>query len=280
VLAARQVEGQSSQLLKAKHKQDPRPQEYVDAISTLLAGARIHDLDEKTVEWVKSLSRIDSEQNWRTVRQKILDIYHAKIESGSPGEPSETDAKKINSAIFPSSALTAQQTTKVYQNLGDEAVAKVFAAVPRDYIVMTYIDQGRDVAFEQASPGQQASALLELLLKQSAGTLIIDQPEDDLDNRVIMKIVNLLRASKSKRQLLFATHNPNIVVNGDADKVIVLKSGEIASAKQSGARIQIDVDGAIETPSVRDAITHVMEGGKEAFDLRSRKYNFQPSPGT
>jgi chromosome segregation protein len=129
--------------------------------------------------------------------------------------------------------------------------------------------------FEQASPGQQASALLELLLRQSAGTLIIDQPEDDLDNRVIMNIVNLIRTSKSGRQLLFATHNPNIVVNGDADKVIALKAGKNMPGREPDPRVQIDVDGAIETPDVRYAITHVMEGGQEAFDLRSRKYNFQ-----
>lgn len=90
-----------------------------------------------------------------------------------------------------------------------------------------------------------------------------------------MKIVGLIRTSKSGRQLLFATHNPNTVVNGDADKVVALQSGESNPSDEQVARIQIDVDGAIETPAVRDAITHVMEGGKEAFDLRSRKYNSQ-----
>jgi hypothetical protein len=81
-------------------------------------------------------------------------------------------------------------------------------------INMSYLDDNRPIDFRMASPGQQASALLELLLKQSAGTLIIDQPEDDLDNRVIMRIVELLRTSKSTRQLIFTTHNANIVVNG------------------------------------------------------------------
>jgi chromosome segregation protein len=85
--------------------------------------------------------------------------------------------------------------------------------------------------------------LLELLLHQSAGTLIIDQPEDDLDNRIIMRIVALIRTSKNHRQLIFATHNPNIVVNGDADKVIALRSGDPA--------IQLFTDGAIETADVR-----------------------------
>jgi ABC-type arginine transport system ATPase subunit len=150
---------------------------------------------------------------------------------------------------------------------GLTTVGAVLSATPTDFIVMTYVDEGRDIAFSQASPGQQASALLELLLHQAAGTLIIDQPEDDLDNRVIMRIVELIRTSKNHRQLIFATHNPNVVVNGDADKVIALRSGEPAvGAESETPRVQLFKDGAIETADVRDAITLIMEGGKEAFD--------------
>lgn len=276
--AALRVEGQSSQMLKARLKRDPQPEEYVQAITGLMAGARVHDMEEKTADWVRETVRPDAERSWQSVRRALIDLYESKINAGLPPEPSDEDAEMLRSIIFTQSTLTSQQTLKVYQNLSDETLAKIFAAAPRDYIVMTYIDQGRDVPFEQASPGQQASALLELLLQQSAGTLIVDQPEDDLDNRVIMKIVGLIRTSKSGRQLLFATHNPNIVVNGDADKVVVLQSGEPKPGQTPVARIQIDVDGAIETPAVRDAITHVMEGGREAFDLRTRKYNFQTTP--
>ena len=93
-----------------------------------------------------------------------------------------------------------------------------------------------------------------------------------------MQIVTLIRSSKSNRQLLFTTHNPNIVVNGGADKVVALKSGETSEDTSGAARVRIDVDGAIETPNIRKAITHLMEGGKAAFDLRNRKYNFDTIP--
>jgi chromosome segregation protein len=120
---------------------------------------------------------------------------------------------------------------------------------------------------------------LELLLKQSAGTLIIDQPEDDLDNRVIMRIVELLRTSRSTRQLIFTTHNANSVVNGDADKIVALKSPEPSSNPNNNApRVQLDCDGQIETPTVSTTITSIMEGGRDAFDLRSRKYRFDSVP--
>ena len=204
----------------------------------------------------------------------LLAVYKAKIAAGTSAEPSEEQSQAIKSLIFTESTLTDQQSHKLFQNLDDDRLSEVFAATPRDFIVMTYVDQGRDIEFAKASPGQQASALLELLLSQSAGKLIIDQPEDDLDNRIIMQIVALIRKSKDRRQLLFTTHNPNIVVNGDADKVIALKSGDTRDTANEG-RVQIDVDGAIETPEIWKVITQIMEGGKEAFDLRNRKYNFE-----
>jgi hypothetical protein len=277
--AAHKVETEQSRLLKAKFKRDPRPREYAEALIKLLSGARVQDLDSKCQEWVSELSRIDANPSWTSIKRSILELYKAKILAGSPAEPSDEQVANIRKLFFTQTALTRQQSQRTYQNLDDSALSDIFAAVPRDYIVMTYIDQGHDVEFEKASPGQQASALLELLLSQSAGTLIIDQPEDDLDNRIIMEIVAQIRTSKSGRQLLFATHNPNIVVNGDADKVIALKSGDYVPGSRVGARIQVDVDGAIETGDVRDAITHLMEGGKRAFDLRSRKYNFETGIG-
>jgi chromosome segregation protein len=152
----------------------------------------------------------------------------------------------------------------------------LLSALPRCFIEFEYKDGNRYIPFVQASQGQQAAALLDLLLRQEAGTLIIDQPEDDLDNRVIMDVANLLHSSKMGRQLIFTTHNANFVVNGDADKVIALAPGAPADAAQadSGFRIQIEVDGAIDTTAVRKMITDTLEGGKEAFDLRARKYQF------
>ena len=148
--------------------------------------------------------------------------------------------------------------------------------MPKDHIVLTYLDQnGRNYPFERASPDQQAAALLELLLRQEAGTLIIDQPEDDLDNKVIMKIVDLIRTLKSKRQLIFSTHNPNVVVNGDADKIIGLTTGEIdPRPTHNEIRIAVEEDGTIETVEKRRLISQVMEGGRNAFNLRRRKYRF------
>ena len=153
-------------------------------------------------------------------------------------------------------------------------MSDVVSFVQEHFISFEYKDDGSYIEFSKASPGQQAAALLELLLNQDAGTLIIDQPEDDLDNKKIMAIAKRIRTSKSRRQIIFATHNANILVNGDADKIIVLSGTPdgVAEKTVGESRIGIEHDGSIETPSVRTHITTTLEGGADAFRLRARKY--------
>lgn len=273
--AADQVAGKSSALLKARLKKDPAPVEYCEAMNALMDRAAVHDAAERCTAWIKRMLRDDPEDAWEDVCNGLIEIYKAKIAAGEPSEPDEALTQLLRDFLAIDGNITPRQLSRIYANIGDNTVGAMLSAVPKDYIAMTYVDAGRDMAFAKASPGQQASALLELLLKQFAGTLIIDQPEDDLDNRVIMRIVELIRTSKSHRQLIFTTHNPNMVVNGDADKIIALKAGDpVAGNQPENPRIEIEDDGAIETPTVCEVITRVMEGGKDAFDLRSRKYRF------
>jgi ABC-type multidrug transport system ATPase subunit len=274
--AAEQVADKSSSLLKARLKKDPAPAEYSAALDALMHRATVPDSLARCETWVRSELADDPDHAWDFICDGIIDIYKTKIALGRPNEPDETLAEMLNQFLGIEGNVTARQVSRIYANVEDGIVGDIISAVPNDYIAMTYIDAGKDMAFAKASPGQQASALLELLLKQSAGTLIIDQPEDDLDNRVIMRIVELIRKSKGHRQLIFATHNPNIVVNGDADKIVALKAGDpVVGNQPENPRVEISEDGAIETPAMRDVITQIMEGGQEAFDLRSRKYRFE-----
>jgi type III restriction enzyme len=126
------------------------------------------------------------------------------------------------------------------------------------------------IDFDQASAGQQATALLRVLLAQTGMPLIIDQPEEDLDSQVIEAVVTQLWKAKRGRQIIFTSHNANLVVNGDAELVIVCDYR--TAGDHSGGRIRLE--GAIDMPEIRDAITHVMEGGEKAFKLRQDKYGF------
>ena len=95
-------------------------------------------------------------------------------------------------------------------------------------------------------------------------TLVLDQPEDDLDNHLIYDlIVTQLREVKQHRQVIVVTHNSNIVVNGDAELVVALAA--------CGGETQKECDGSLQEKPVRDTICEIMEGGREAFEQRYRR---------
>ena len=123
---------------------------------------------------------------------------------------------------------------------------------------------GRPV--EHLSPGQRSSAMLPLIALVENTPLVIDQPEDNLDNRLIGKmLVDILADLKEKRQIIVATHNPNIVVSGDAEQIIVLE----ALSESKGICAQ---SGSIDKEEIVDSVVEIMEGGKEAFLTRRRRY--------
>lgn len=122
---------------------------------------------------------------------------------------------------------------------------------------------------EKLSTGQQCTAVLHLLLLDSTDPLIIDQPEDNLDNAFIAdRIVTELRRAKTKRQFIFSTHNANIPVFGDAEWI-----GVVTSEEGRGAIPPKD-QGSIDVPTLRDQVASILEGGKEAFMQRKEKYDF------
>jgi hypothetical protein len=126
---------------------------------------------------------------------------------------------------------------------------------------------------EALSTGQKATAILLLLLLDSDAPLVVDQPEDDLDNRFITEgVVPRMRDEKQRRQFVFSTHNANIPVLGDAELIVgLVAEGE---AEQGRARIAPEHMGSIDSKPVRELVEEILEGGKEAFERRRRKYGF------
>lgn len=124
-------------------------------------------------------------------------------------------------------------------------------------------------ALETLSKGQRATALLLLLLSVSKSPLVIDQPEDDLDNRFIyFGVVRHLRELKGKRQVIVSTHNANVPVLGDAELVITLEGDG-----QRG-RVNPEKSGSLDSPQVMRAAEDILEGGHLAFDTRRHLYGF------
>jgi len=116
------------------------------------------------------------------------------------------------------------------------------------------------------SLGQRASALIIFILTQRDNDIIIiDQPEDDLDNQTIYKeVIKELIKLKNQTQFIFATHNANIPVLGDCEQIIVCDYNE--------DKINIEM-GSIDNHDIQKSIINIMEGGEEAFDKRREIYN-------
>lgn len=136
------------------------------------------------------------------------------------------------------------------------------------YLLECRMDDGTYRRLVDLSGGQRVSLLLSLLLEtDDERPLIIDQPEDELDNRFLFEtLLPALKRLKGRRQVILATHNANIVVNGDADQVIHLEA--------TANRGWVAHSGAIDEPAVRDAIIRTVDGGEEAFLMRNLKYGF------
>ena len=128
-------------------------------------------------------------------------------------------------------------------------------------------------ALDDLSMGQKATAVLLLLLLESDAPLIVDQPEDDLDNRFITEgIIPKMRGEKQKRQFIFSTHNANIPVLGDAELILGLTAS--GDATSGNARIATEHMGSIDAGPVRELVEELLEGGKDAFETRRMKYGF------
>lgn len=122
------------------------------------------------------------------------------------------------------------------------------------------------IPLDRLSLGQKGTVILKLFLATSNSPIIFDQPEDHLDNDFIFSsLVPTFIEAKKKRQIIVVTHNANLVVNGDAEQVII--------ANYEGGNIKY-VSGSIENPSIRHGITKVLEGGQKAFEKREQKYGF------
>ena len=125
----------------------------------------------------------------------------------------------------------------------------------------------------ELSTGQKATALLYLLLMESEAPLVLDQPEDNLDNRFISEgIVPKIRSEKRRRQFIFATHNANIPVLGDAELIVGMRA--VGEAGEGVAEVAPEALGSIDKKSVAVLAEEILEGGKDAFVTRHRKYGF------
>lgn len=176
---------------------------------------------------------------------------------------------KINSTGENDSAYSGK-FNNVIKGLNNEQIAEISMFIPEDYIEIEYKPSGSNVykSLKNASAGQRTSAILTFILSDGDTPLILDQPEDDLDNHLIYDlVVERLRICKEKRQIIVVTHNANIPVNGDAELIVAMDS--------NSRYVKVFKSGGIEEDELRAEICSVMEGGEKAFLMRANRYRIE-----
>jgi predicted ATPase len=183
--------------------------------------------------------------------QTIIDNYNDMIAIYE-------DLNQPNSTIYTSLSEVQLHTFKEYFNINIEAFLTY--RIPDKFEIIY-----RNRSLSEHSLGQRASALIIFLLTlRESDLIIIDQPEDDLDNQTIYNdVILVLKELKNTSQFIFATHNPNIPVLGDCEQVI--------SCSYDSNIIETNL-GSIDHETIRKEIVNIMEGGKEAFNNRRRIY--------
>lgn len=257
---AQLVETRSRNLVRAEVVVAGDLKAPVNVLAEVSRGSRVRsdkfsDLHEYLVEQDKPL------ESWLRAVDELRGVMgHESDDSTLPPCP-----------VLHAAGLTDKELKAIATRLDDDAWLRVRLALPLDSVKFEYKSrEGEYLDFSQASAGQRATALMRVLLADEGAPLIIDQPEDDLDNRIIHEIASDIWGAKGRRQLIFASHNANLVVNGDADLVVVFDYS-VQGEQTAGHIVQT---GSIDDRNVCAAITEIMEGGREAFQLRRDKYSF------
>jgi chromosome segregation protein len=237
--------------------------EFVERLRESLSGSNVRR------ERVEALGgAITTADNPRERWSRILDELETLAAFDHDQEGSE---RRPETPALSAAGLNAGDLDRIARKLStDDWLALSLIDIKSEPIFEYRTRESDYIPFRNASAGQQATALLKTLLNQPGPPLLIDQPEEDLDNPVMQEIVQQLWSAKQKRQIIFVSHNANLVVNGDAELVAwcdYRKAGDQSGGKIAG-------EGAIDVPEVREAIKRIMEGGAAAFNLRREKYGF------
>jgi DNA repair ATPase RecN len=183
----------------------------------------------------------------------------------SPQELGEIVRNEDAASLAKKGGINPQQASTVLKALtSHERLMELEIVDTEDLPSIELCDNGVYKNSADLSTGQKCTAILPILMFDSANPLLIDQPEDNLDNSYVFNsVVASVSKVKGSRQLIFVTHNPNIPVLGDAGQVVVMASdGRIGRIKQIG-----NVD------ECRDEIINLLEGGEDAFRLRGERYH-------
>ena len=209
-------------------------------------------------------------KNWESCGETLYTLFTGQEDAESPWQVLEERLSVEQGSTGPDFGSNSQE---LFQHIQDnlERWEKLRCSRVQDTVDMKLFradgSTAGSIAEGSLSDGQRNTAALALLLAQEGGPLVIDQPEDELDsNFVFRELIPMLRKVKSKRQLIMATHNANLPVNGDAELVYAFEARD--------GKGEALACGGLDQASVTKAVLDIMEGTEEAFRRRREKYHF------
>lgn len=213
-------------------------------------------------------------RHWEELGDDIFSTWQARQNLMSPWELVEIARSDVRAIPYFYGEMLSDLQPALIKHIDSDDVRPIWEAIR-----ITRINDGVDVELLRddgtpagsmsgaLSEGQRNTVLLNLMLARGVGPIVIDQPEDELDSSFIYKtLVKDLRAIKDRRQLIVATHNANLPVNGDAELIYALEARD-GRGKQLG-------EGGLDRKEIAEAVLNIMEGSEQAFKRRSEKYHF------
>jgi ABC-type lipoprotein export system ATPase subunit len=234
--------------LEGKLKVEVVPDADRTPLKTFLLESKLEGVGEKRLSWIDERDAISPSALAQAIRNGSTEL---QVDWAITPLVADALTRLPASRLMELEALELDHRIDIFLNVSHGQEEAVFRPL------------------DKLSTGQQCTAILHMLLLENVDPLIMDQPEDNLDNAFIAeRIVHELRAAKTSRQFLFATHNANIPVFGDAEWI-----GVFTAVENHGA-LSFDAQGSIDVPVIRDQVANILEGGRDAFIQRKEKYEF------
>lgn len=203
-------------------------------------------LDNRKIEVMGNDRNPPAFENFIKLTHAVVDGDESKI--GELVEEAERCNKEYKTKIKSTPVTTGDFYNLLYGN----------------YMRVMPVVKYKKTYLEKLSLGQKATVLIKIYLAHGDKPIIIDSHDDHLDNEFIMdELVKAIRQAKSYRQVILVSNNGNVVINSDAEQIVV--------ANRNNGKIAY-ISGAIENPTIRDRALKVLEGGSEAFRKRQQKY--------
>ena len=183
----------------------------------------------------------------------------------SPRELVEAIERNDTEFVAKTTGISRDRALRVVSQLREMKLESILTVTVEDDVILQLLD-GKDYKdIQNLSVGQRCTVVLPIILEHSDRIVVVDQPEDHLDNAfVVGTLIKAIKQKQSTTQLLFSTHNANIPVLGEAKHVVVMRS--------DGQRGYVSSSGPLDAPDIVSAITTIMEEGRDAFAKRARFY--------